>query len=144
MNKIEVLPFEPKDLDSFKPRNPIPEFNKNMEHNFNDMSREMVSLRLNGEVIAIFGVNHLSKDSGHIWLFVSEKVDRCKFSFLKTCASLMHLVTNKFRRLEAVVKLEFFKGHRFIKFFGFIPEGVLRYYDSEGNDYILYRYTKEK
>ena len=50
----------------------------------------------------------------------------------------MYHLSLPYTRIQATVKNNFTQGHRFVKFFGYKKEGVLRKYGADGEDYTMY------
>ena len=46
------------------------------------------------------------------------------------------LVANNYHRIQAMVRSDFVAGLRFAKWMGFEPEGIMRQFDTDKNDYV--------
>lgn len=93
-----------------------------------------------GEIYAIGGILPVWEGVGEIWL-IPTRLAKTKPVSLARHIKLGLLDMEKsleLRRLQAVVRCGFDRGHDLVKFLGFQSEGVMRKYGPDGEDYERY------
>ena len=138
---IDVRKFKLEHLERFKPESFIPQLGYEMAANFNDPTKDIVSLLdINGEVIAFAGINHLRTGVGEVWVIRSEFIKFHKFSFYKTCLRLVEfcLEIMDLHRLELAVNVNHPEWFKWAEKLGFKFEGKQERYDYLGNDHLIY------
>jgi hypothetical protein len=93
------------------------------------------------EVFAIGGAIEVWENRAHLWLFIDPA---CRKRFFQ-----IHNAVNRyinalpFRRVEAIVEVDFAEGNRWMPLLKFEREGILRAYGVDGKDMVMYSKIKE-
>ncbi len=98
-----------------------------------------ITLRYGSLVLGIFGVTRLWDGVYEIWGLTSDVpkevaktlAKRMKAEFTKFC------IDSRARRVQVVVRCNFYAELKFAKFLGFQQEGIMRRYGPEGDNYYL-------
>lgn len=98
------------------------------------------SLVKNGHLIASAGVYPVWKGLGEAWVIPSDLIKPHRRQLVTYVREYLDRLfeENDYRRVQATVREDFDAGHRFIKFFGFQREAVLRAYGPDGADHVQY------
>jgi hypothetical protein len=98
-----------------------------------------VSILANGEILAIVGYQELYTGSGEIWALIAEEAKKYPVAFGRKAKETLETFarTHKLRRLQIVVRRGYEEAFDFAIFLGFEPEGILRKYGPEGDDYVM-------
>ncbi len=91
------------------------------------------------QIIAIVGFHEIYEGSGEIWALISDEVSKHPIAFGRKAKILLERFAkqHKMRRLQMVVRRGFKDAFDFAIFLGFQPEGTLRKYGPEGDDYYM-------
>ena len=140
---ISVIPFEMEHLDDFKIKEEFPDLRENMEINYNNPSRDLLSLVRDGEVVCLAGLNHHHPGVGELWLIPGYLVDHYKAEFFKTIHRLIYRFVFpelKMHRLEIAIAEGWEKGQKWAEKLGFKKEGLMEaYYNDYSNHYLYAR-----
>lgn len=133
--------FKLLDLDSFNPKDEYYNLYEDMSKALDNPNIDMFTMWKGGEVICILGINHLRAGVGEIWLISGVLIDENKFKFYK-CVTI---IINKYlhgdmgiHRLQMAIEKNWSKGIRWAKSLGFIYEGLMKAYDLNKVDHLLF------
>ena len=103
------------------------------------------TLMRNGHLIASAGVYPVWEGLGEAWVVPSDSIEDHKFVFIRKIQHHFRELCedNRYRRVQATVRADFDTGHRFIKFFGFKRETLLKSYGPDGADHVQYALLRE-
>jgi hypothetical protein len=103
------------------------------------------SLMKNGHLIASAGVYPVWEGLGEAWVVPSDLIYRYKIELVKQINHYFRELLEKhnYRRVQATVRADFETGHRFIEFFGFKRESLLKSYGPDGADHVQYALLRE-
>jgi len=88
------------------------------------------------EIIFCGGILPLWPGRGYAWSILTE---RAGLHFIGLHRVVRHYLNeSSLKRIEATVDADFLAGHRWIRALGFEFEGVLRAYNPNGSDSVLY------
>lgn len=96
------------------------------------------------EIIACAGVVEVWSGVGEAWMLVSDLVEKYPVFFHRTVKDILNAIYKKyqFQRIQATVRADFEKGHRWIETLGFKCEGLMKRYGIDQADH--YRYARIK
>ena len=134
MSKIRTEDYNPSHLEKIRPK----EIHKDSMPN--QIRSRAVSLLVDDLVLAIFGGFYVSKGVFQIWGIVSNDVRRYPVSFYKHTKSLLSFFEKKEspRRIQIDIRVSHKDLSHWAKSLGFSPEGIMRAYESDGEDCWLF------
>lgn len=91
------------------------------------------------EVLAIVGITRIWDGVYEAWTFLSKGIKTFPKTFHKSCLAILssHRDGLDIKRYQAIVKVGFVEGQKWIYSLGFEIEGVMRNYGPEGADYYM-------
>ena len=96
------------------------------------------TFRVGDEIACIVGIIKIWKDVFECYMITSDTAYKDRFLARKLKVFLdQHMKDLSIKRLQCTVSENYPIAKRFVEFFGFTPEGVLRQYIN-GEDYIMY------
>lgn len=101
------------------------------------------SLFVDDKIIGCGGVILFGYNRGECWMLVSSEIKKYKKTVFKAVKEHLDLIvkTNNLRRLQTVVVADYEDGKKFIERLGFKPEGLLKKYGPNGEDFLMYART---
>lgn len=101
---------------------------------------QAISMLVNGVVVAIIGVVIVNKATAEVWSITSEEVKKHPIEFQRNVTALLEAYKNvaKIKRLQITVRSDFNEGTRWAESLGFVKEGLMKKYGSDGHDHYLY------
>lgn len=104
---------------------------------FGAPTRPGVTFVQDNRPVAIVGAFEVVPGVAHLWANVSKHLN---IRFAKTARSTLDrfLKQNNIRRAQMTVRRDYRAGMRFARFLGFMPEGLMQKYGTDGTDYWLY------
>ena len=112
-----------------------------MRGNLADPTRDLVSVILGEDVIAIVGINHVRPGVGEVWLICSNYVNEVPFPFFRFIDRLINIMVMELmniHRVQMAVDCRIERNIKWAKSLGFTEEGIMKKYDNEGNDHYLF------
>lgn len=92
--------------------------------------------RTDDQILAAAGVMTLWPGCGEGWAILTPAATG--LSVVRKFREMFDLilVANNYHRIQAMVRSDFVAGLRFAKWMGFEPEGIMRQFDTDKNDYV--------
>jgi hypothetical protein len=92
------------------------------------------------KVVMIGGVSVTWPGVGFVWLLTSDLVKEHKAFFHRTCLNIIEkgIVKYKLHRVDTAIMKDHEVSLKWANRLGFQQEGIMKKYDSEGNDYCLF------
>ena len=146
---IQVIQFEKFHMDLISPR----EYEQDMIEfmgidRFNSMvdiyslnSKAFTAIK-DGQVLCCGGVFKMWDKVGEVWIFSSEAMNENMFGMGRVILNCFKTQFEEFDRVQAAVKKKFDKATRLAEFVGMQPEGILRKFGPDGEDYVMYGRVK--
>jgi hypothetical protein len=100
---------------------------------------EAISIFAGNQIMAIIGFTPIYKETGEMWALTSDLCSKYPLAFHRKVKELLEYYTklNKLRRVQMVVRRGYSQGFDWAVSLGFEPEGILRKYGPEGDDYVM-------
>jgi len=120
---VYIRPFEKSDLDAFVPIEPMAqdrEFDSELAQAVEDSGLSVTGIR-NGEIVGCGGVHPLNDLQGELWLRLSTNCLQHKMDTLRWIKEGLAIIEEiyPFKQLNAVIRCDFKKGIKLVKFLGF-------------------------
>lgn len=148
--KISTEPFRPEDLAeiSFSPTTVRDVHDRPLD----DLARlyassPAVTLRdSDGQIIACMGLLSLWSGVSEAWVVTSPLAVRYPVLLYRTVNKYLWSTIRSLglRRVQAVVRKDFYTGHAFLQSLGFRPEGLMPRYGNGGADCVRYALLPEE
>ena len=141
---ITAVPFRSSDFIVMKEKNALSLYGNyaNEESLFalEDNPYSTTLIDENKEVIAIGGAIEVWENRAHLWFIIDPNA---KQQFFKIHNAVnRYIAALPFRRVEAIVEVDFVQGNRWMPLLKFEREGLLRRYGIDGKDMIMYSRIK--
>jgi RimJ/RimL family protein N-acetyltransferase len=93
-----------------------------------------------GKVIGCGGVVLQDWKRGEAWMLLGAGFEKFTLSLCRAVKDKLAEIVKKhnLKRVQATVNPTHTAGQKFLQFFGFQEEGLLRHYGPEGSDYLMY------
>lgn len=94
------------------------------------------TLMVDGQVIAVVGVQVMWRGVGEAWLVPSVHLKKYTLSVVKMIKSYLDIMDaqERFVRIQTIVRSQECKFKNFAKLFGFKSEGILSKFEPDGTD----------
>lgn len=91
-------------------------------------------------VMALVGIIQTRAGFGEAWAVTSDEIHSAPIAFHKLALALLRHFEQKLslHRIQISVKDDYTAGQRWAEALGFVREGVMRKYDLDGSNHILY------
>lgn len=88
------------------------------------------------KIIAVFGLTMIRSDLAEVWSLLSDDIECCSIQFARICKRYLdyHIKQLDVVRAHAVIRSDYDRGFKFLKFLGFEREGTLKKFGLEGAD----------
>lgn len=139
----EILPFMPEHVDLMDLRD---------DCNIKDYKNRIQALTTIGlsftfvkdnEIIFCAGIITPHAKVAECWTLMSKDFDEHGMFAARSIKGFLDWVQPFYHRFQMSVKEDFPEAQKFAEFLGFKKEGLMRKFDTEGNDYWLYSRIKE-
>lgn len=92
-----------------------------------------------GEILAVVGFMPIHDHAGEFWAITSDKCSDYAFTFHRTMKKHLEkfIKDHRLKRVQMIVRSGYTQGFDWAVSLGFNPEGTLRCYGPEGDDYIM-------
>ncbi len=103
------------------------------------ISKAIKTIFIDSQVKGFIGIHEVNPDTATIWAFMNEDLYKYKIGFCKSLwAELFEL---KYHRLQVICYESLEKANRFVEYFGFKKEGILRQFENK-KDCVIYSRIK--
>lgn len=130
---IRVEPFLPEHLENLVVQ-------ESQRHEKPTRLRDGTTLFKGDQILGIVGGFKWNPGVIQIWAILSEDIKKYPISFHKICLELIDFCEQQHspRRLQIDVRVDFERGQRWAESMGFIREGTMKKFASDGSDCYLY------
>jgi len=144
--KVKIVPFETDHLGfmnftSFA----FQDFIHTRDHSINSLLTleklgKSYTALCQGQILGCAGIIPCWKGTADLWMFLGEEAFVKKKFILSIIGSLLNSFIEEYKlhRVQAIVKSDFCQGHRFARFFGFLPEGEMIAYGPNKENFVRY------
>lgn len=141
--KLEIISFDSAHMALFRFRDDdIQNYGKMQHEIFKDFMEQGLSFTamFEGRILIVGGVVQTTSKTGYCWTIVSEYAkDHPEAVFHTTRRYLNRMMKDMgLHRVETANIKEAKDHHRWCELLGFKNEGVMRYYDEQGRDYVRF------
>jgi hypothetical protein len=137
---LSIVPFSAKDLEALRPNMGDRAVSKEQVEALEN-EKYSYTLMNDGKVVACAGVIEWWTGRGEGWMFIGPHTFQELLFFYR--AVKRFFAACPFRRVEAVVEVDFPEAHQWVLNFGFKFEGRLSRYAPDGDDMSLYAFIRE-
>lgn len=140
---ISVLKFRPWDVSTIelRPRDEDRTIYRDIDR-FMEIANKSDAFTMlwDDDVLAIGGVLIYQSGFGEAWIVCDKKIIEHSMVALRAIKNMVDglIAEHKLHRLQATVKIDWFRAQRFLSFLGFEWEGTLRKYGPDQSDYFMY------
>jgi hypothetical protein len=134
----KLVPLEAWHIQNIrtKPEDGVSDIHRDIISKTADMTFSFSLIGENGEVYACGGIVTVAPGVGECWLVCAEGSEIFNKSICRNLINMIKAGGQIYHRLQTIVKVTDTRSLRFDKWLGFTEEGVMRKYDSLGNDYV--------
>ena len=141
-----LMPFRKEDLHKINLRSFDEQVTMGVPNAFEMIARQAengmayTGIDDNGEIVAIGGVTMLWDKVGSGWVMTSDLLLKYKVWTHRAIKEILDLAIVKYNlhRIESIILEDHIVSQAWAERLGFEREGLLRKYDTKGNDYYLY------
>jgi len=147
MSKLRTLAYKPGHLDCLEAKAVFSD-QETVERAFSVMTTTpgcMLTTIFNGRVpIAVVGMRIFREGYAEVYSLISVRAKDFPVSFHRTILALLdqHEAQHSLRRVQMTVKAGHPENERWAESLGFQFEGVLRAFDADGTDHVLFSRVK--
>ena len=136
----ELTPFDKRDLDLFKPREPVDEVLWSWAEFLKEDPRTNLFTFFEGEeILFIAGILHINNYVCELFLHNSIFVEKKKKTFHNKCVKMLKLVKKSgYSRIQITVREGHKRGLKWAESLGFNKEGYLPNYDGIGKGVYIF------
>lgn len=98
------------------------------------------TIMLGEKILAVVGLIDLRPGFAEVWSITSEEIRLAPIGFHKLALALLRHYQKSLglQRIQISVKEDYLEGAKWAESLGFVREGVMRRYDPDGSNHILY------
>lgn len=97
------------------------------------------TIRIGSKIIACMGLLNLSPWRGEVWAVMGKDSGPNMVAITREAKNMVEeAFENGIHRLESIVDMDFKEGHKWMKLLGFLPDGILRGYNKNKSDVLMY------
>lgn len=146
----QVVPFEKSHLENLNPRdvelsilpeeNPLVELRARLEL-LSGRGPTFTGIGEDGWILGIGGIALFWPGVAEGWVYLTpEAVSRYRLYLHRAVKRHIKMLMeqHKLRRLQAPIAMDFELGTKWVRYLGFVAEGVMLKYGPDGKDYMMY------
>jgi hypothetical protein len=141
--KVELVPFELSHLEQIQQR-PVfhdkPQIRESVKELMIRPGSHMGTIKLGEKILAVVGIVQIRAGFAEAWTLTSDEIKEAPLGFHKMVLAMIRHAEKRYsiRRLQMTVKADYADGKRWAESLGFVKEGVMRHFDVDGSNHILY------
>ena len=105
-------------------------------------SEAYTALGETGQVVCCMGILPKHENCGEAWAIISDQLPRYRLSVVRAVKQFL-AKQHKYKRIHITCATNFQEAHKFASILGFKSEALLRCWDVQGQDHIMYTIIKQ-
>jgi RimJ/RimL family protein N-acetyltransferase len=139
----ELIPFQIEHVDRITERsvfNAKDQLRERLKVLSTQRGAHMGTIARGEKILAIVGVIQTRQGFGEVWSVTSDEIRSTPIAFHKLALALLRHFEQRLSltRVQVTVREDYVTGQKWAESLGFVREGVMRKYDLDGSNHVLY------